>query len=274
VDGWELRVRRYASETMTGQVVYRPAAPWLSGYVLGYSGWQVKMTQPARRRLLPFGGVSVLLDFVSPDRRDADDGTSRSFRMPVAGMQDGPVVFSQSGSHFGVGVGLTPAGARALFGAPMHELTNTVAELGDLMGSQAERLAGRLAEAPDWSARFGLLDNTLPNWMETGPRPLDAVDHAWRRLGQSSGRLTVAALADDAGCSVRYLEKRFQEQIGVSPKTAAQILRFQRVLHLAAGPSRPELARVATMCGYVDQAHLNRDFRRFAGCAPMELLAG
>ena len=171
MDGWEIRVRRYASETVNGQVVYRRAPRWLSPHVLGYSGWQVDMTLPIQRRLVPFGGVSVLLDFVPPIRESVL-GVRHRFHFPVAGMHDGPIVFRQAGRHFGVGVGLTPAGAYALFGTPMHELTNAVVELSDLIGNRAEQLTERLAQAPSWPARFALL-NDSPAQMDSG-RPCAA----------------------------------------------------------------------------------------------------
>ena len=68
VDDWEIWERRYASEAVRGQVVYRSAPRRLSGYVLGYCGWDMDMTVPVQRRLLPFGGVRVLLDLAPPDR--------------------------------------------------------------------------------------------------------------------------------------------------------------------------------------------------------------
>ena len=61
-------------------------------------------------------------------------------------------------------------------------------------------------------------------------------------------------------------------------------MRFGRAARrLGAGPSSHErggaagapssLAEIALECGYYDQAHLNRDFREFAGLAPAELQA-
>lgn len=268
---------RYASETASGQVTHRRPPPWLADYVFGYTGYQVDMTVPVARRLVPFGGVSVLLDFAQALRKPTAEtvpGLRAQYRLPVAGLFDRPVLFSQAGYHFGVGVGLTPAGAYALFGTPMHELTNTIAELGELIGEQAGRLAGRLADTPGWRARFALLDDVLLSWIQAGPVQHDQVARAWRRLRQSSGRVTVAALAQEVGWSSRYLEIRFRDQVGVSPKTAARILRFQHAVRLAGSPGRPAWSQVTAACGYVDQPHLNRDFRQFAGCSPVALLGG
>jgi hypothetical protein len=112
---------RYPSEMASGRVVHWRAPSWLSDYVLGYSGYQVSTTAPVLRRLVPFGGVSVLLDFTPASRVPAESVPGSSaryqFRLPVAGLFDGPVLFSQAGYHFGVAVGLTPAGAYALLAA-------------------------------------------------------------------------------------------------------------------------------------------------------------
>jgi AraC-like DNA-binding protein len=60
---------------------------------------------------------------------------------------------------------------------------------------------------------------------------------------------------------------RFRDQVGVTPKTAANIFRFEhavRALSLGQG----SLAEVAVGAGYTDQSHLTREFRRLAGGTP------
>lgn len=47
----------------------------------------------------------------------------------------------------------------------------------------------------------------------------------------------------------------------------ASVLRFRRAL-AAMRVDRPDFATIAYQCGYADQAHLVRDFTRYAGAPP------
>lgn len=83
----------------------------------------------------------------------------------------------------------------------------------------------------------------------------------------------MAELAAGAGWSRQHLARRFRDELGLSPKLAARIVRFERARKMIqSAMPRPPLADVALACGYFDQAHLNRDFVRLAGCTPTELL--
>lgn len=94
---------------------------------------------------------------------------------------------------------------------------------------------------------------------------------AWGHLQRTWGAIPVPRLADEVGWSVRQLENRFREQIGLGPKAAARVLRLQRARRLlAAGRSQAE---TAAACGYYDQAHLSGEFRAMTGCTPREFTA-
>jgi AraC-like DNA-binding protein len=82
----------------------------------------------------------------------------------------------------------------------------------------------------------------------------------------SRGCLRVERLAAEAGWSRKRLWSRFRSQIGLTPKRAAQLIRFDHAAHrLAAGDSA---ALVAAETGYTDQSHLHRDVMTFAGVTP------
>jgi AraC-like DNA-binding protein len=92
---------------------------------------------------------------------------------------------------------------------------------------------------------------------------------------RANGLRRVQGLADAIGISERQLRRRFHAAVGYGPKTLARVLRFQRMLRLAAGRGgEPErLARLALEAGYADQAHMTAECTRLAGQPPARLLA-
>lgn len=97
------------------------------------------------------------------------------------------------------------------------------------------------------------------------------IHYCTEEILRREGNLTISELAGKAGFSERYIGKIFERYVGLSPKTCAEIIRFQKSLQgvLAPEPAAEEssLAMVAASCGYFDHAHMNRAYRRFAHCS-------
>jgi len=51
------------------------------------------------------------------------------------------------------------------------------------------------------------------------------------------------------------------------------VIRFDRAVSALRATETAELAEIAFDCGYVDQAHLNREFRELAGTTPASFRA-
>ncbi|TDD26898.1 helix-turn-helix domain-containing protein [Actinomadura sp. KC06] len=239
--------------------VVRLAAPWLRPYVAGYGGFRAgAAADVACRRVLPLNLVTLIVDF--------EGCGSLAF-----GARGAPEVCEEAGWRRGVTVGLTPAGARAVFGVPMRVLTGTVGPLDDLLGRRAGELAERLVAAPGWGARFAVLDDLLTRWL----RPEAGLDseaaRGWWRLQEAAGRIKIAQLAAELGVGRRRLESGFQREIGLSPKTVARVARFQRAAQVLSAPAGTFGAAAA--CGFADQPHFNREVRAMAGVTPKELRA-
>lgn len=242
----------------------RLPAPPLDRFVTRYAGFEERTPGPMQRREGPGGEVVVILGFAGTWRiGDAarPNEIPRTHRSFVGGLRDTCVRTEHDGLSHGIHVGLTPAGAHALFRVPLHELARTTVEIDE------PELVERLAEAPDWESRFAILDATLPRRF-AGASPVREVEWAWGRLTESRGRIRVRDLSRELGWSERRLVAAFREHVGLAPKAAARTLRFAHARELAACEPRPSWAEIALRAGYYDQAHLANDFRRVTGLTP------
>jgi methylphosphotriester-DNA--protein-cysteine methyltransferase len=70
-----------------------------------------------------------------------------------------------------------------------------------------------------------------------------------------------------------YLITKFRQQVGLAPKTAARLVRFEQVWRRLGDGGPAHWDRIAAYGGYADQSHLIRDFREFTGGSPAEFLA-
>ncbi|MDG4797811.1 AraC family transcriptional regulator [Micromonospora sp. WMMD1082] len=225
-------------------------------YVIGYAGFQAVLDGRLRRRMLPISVTTVIVDF-----------TGRGSW--VTGPRSVHGIHELAEWRHGVAIGLTPAGASALLRVPGPELAGATVDPAALLGRRAIELTDRLGAAPDWPARFALLDELLAAWLPAERAPDNAVSRAWWRLHRP-GR-TVGEVATELGISRRGLEQGFRRHVGLSPKTVARVARFQYAVHRLGRPGTV-LSR-AVDCGYADQPHFTREVRAMAGVTPTRLFA-
>ncbi|GAA2112976.1 AraC family transcriptional regulator [Actinomadura alba] len=252
-----------------------PPHPALRAHLRAYIGYWSASGPAGRVHTMPTRTTTLIINLGEPLRLlympDPGFGAG-AFTSFVAGMHDGPGMYEHPGRQSGIQLDLTPLGAYTLLGLPMSELTNTAVGLSDLLGPATDRFVTRLKETPGWSDRFDLLDRMLLARLEAGPVPSPEVARAWRLLSANAGRMSVGELANEVGWSRKHLVNRFKQQVGLSPKVTARVLRFLRAVELMEHGA-PSFVDIALACGYYDQAHLNREFLALAGRTPTELLA-
>jgi AraC-like DNA-binding protein len=251
--------------------------PALRPFVAWYSGYRQAGIAPARHRGLPSPYLTVILTLDEPlvvDRHPDPAQHPGSFRTLVGGLHTVPVLLSHEGYQSGIQLALRPLGARRLLGLPAGALGGIDVHGEEILGSLAVELQERVRLEPSWPARFSLIDDVLLR-VCTGRAPFTAppgeVFEAWRLLMRGSYR--VAEVAQTVGWSVRRLSERFGAELGVTPKAAARIARFDRARRALQSTTEPRLADLAADCGYYDQAHLAREFRELAGLPPSQWLA-
>ncbi|RMI41313.1 AraC family transcriptional regulator [Streptomyces triticirhizae] len=219
-------------------------------------------------RLVPHPAVMLLVEF-GAGSPVVDRAAGRRWRGslvagPGLGADGG--VWARGEDVACVQVRLSPTIAGAVLGVPPAELDGGIVTLDELWGREASRLGERLAEAPSWPDRFALTDALLARRRRDGEAVDPEVAWAWRRIVRSGGAARVEGLAAEVGWSRKRLWSRFRSQLGLPPKRAARLVRFDHAAHrLLAGH---DVARIAADAGFADQSHLHREVVAFTGVRP------
>ncbi len=235
--------------------------PELLGSVTSYDGFREETAVPLVRREGPGHDVVLLISF--GEEWSIDGRRLTSF---AAGLRDRQVTTRHEGRSHGIHVNVSPPAARRLFGLPLHELAYRQVPLEDVLSEPF--LVERLHDARDWRERFRLLDLVLSRRLAEARPASRGVEWAWRRLVESHGGVRIGAIGRELGWSRKRLVARFRDDVGLPPKTAARVIRFERARTLSERAERPDWARIALEAGYYDQSHLINEFRSFSGRTP------
>lgn len=246
--------------------------PRLRPFVHRYTWHAFAGFEPGEHLGFPSRHVIVMVSFDDPFQitRLPSGQAPGCWQAFAGGLHASPATVAHEGHGRGLGLDITPLGARALLGLPAGALAGSVVDLRELWGSAADRLMDQFDLLTDWGARTRLLDATLAALIDERGRLAGEVGYAWDRLFASGGRVRVTHLADELGCSRRHLSSRFQREFGLSPKQAARVMRFERASAALTQGGRP--ADVAAACGYFDQSHLNEEWKALTGITPLQWL--
>jgi AraC-like DNA-binding protein len=254
-------------------VRHRPAG--LDGLVAGIVGLG-EHSAGVVERCQPAGSLTMvrlsLGDRLAITALSDGEGDGRSYASFIAGFMPGFSATQYSGRQDCIQIYLTPRGVARILGLPGGELARQIVDAADVVPQLEGPFLEQLAAEPDWRARFALLDLVLHGLASRG-RDTDAtVDGLWHQIAASAGTIRIGALVEQSGWSHRRLVTRLREHVGVSPKSAAAVVRFEHAAHeLSTHHLRGGLAELAYRRGYADQSHLTREVARYAGASPASL---
>jgi AraC-like DNA-binding protein len=229
------------------------------------AGFRIRGGSPVELRAIPHPAVTVAVEF-GERPFDIPGPVSRIRTQSLAaGLAFSAFQVRAEGVEC-VQIRLSPLVAHPILGLPLTELGGNVIPLEDLWGRDTSRLREKLHYARTWPQRFAMINAALSTRLHTG-RPVDPeVSWAWRRILAGHGQARINDLAAQTGWSRQRLWSRFSTQIGLTPKRAAMLVRFDYAIHRLV--ARHTLARVAADSGYTDQSHLHHDIRAFTGTTP------
>jgi transcriptional regulator GlxA family with amidase domain len=153
----------------------------------------------------------------------------------------------------------------------MNSITDKPLALADVPGIDGVELERKMAAAlrddvADEKLVF-LADDALAAHVPPARQPSEDTTELADLIASDRSIRRVDELADSAGLSVRQLQRRFADHVGVSPKWVIRRYRLYDAAEQAARTHDVDWAALAVDLGYADQAHLSRDFADAVGQA-------
>ncbi|GAA3244462.1 DUF6597 domain-containing transcriptional factor [Dactylosporangium siamense] len=237
-----------------------PPSPPLAGVVGRYwwATWDLRDQAPYRQLLPPTPSVHLTFPTDGPPLLR---GVHRRHFHRVL-----------SGAGGVLGVAFVPGTFRRFLDAPATTLTDRTVPAADIFGPDLPTFEFHDSGPPTGGtdAVDAFLAERLPS------DPVGDEVAAWvERASATPDLRRVDDLAALCGVGVRRLQRLFADHVGASPKWLLRRLRLQEVTDtLAAAPGAPvDWAGLAADLGYVDQAHLSRDFTAMFGEPPTRYAA-
>ncbi|WP_018343712.1 helix-turn-helix domain-containing protein [Cytophaga aurantiaca] len=191
---------------------------------------------------------------------------SKEQNISLTGLVDVPVILDAE-DNVATGtivVEFNPQGAYRFFRLSLNDIKNQIHSLTDILGTVAKQLEEQISNSERVEAKVALLQQFLLK--QFALQSEDAVfEYCVAQITASKGRMTIQELEKKTGYSSRWLNMKFKEKLGVSPKNLSTIIRFNQYYNAVANNSEMDFMQNAFYDYYYDQSHFLKEFKRFTG---------
>ena len=176
----------------------------------------------------------------------------------------------ESGNEGMVAVVFYPDGLSPFIKIPLIELTGLIVDLELVFGKAIKEIQEKICEANSNEKRISLIEHFLLYQLKTKENQCyNDIRFAVSQM-QMNNKISILELASEVNMSKRNFERKFLENVGLTPVFFNRIVRFQKAIKLINQPNKQSFTELAYMSGYYDQSHFIRDFKQFYGQPPKE----
>ncbi|MEM7234283.1 MAG: helix-turn-helix transcriptional regulator [Planctomycetota bacterium] len=245
-------------------------APDLRRYVRCYWVLRAPKRSPEDlERIFPDGCTEIVLHRRGVMNKRHEDGHWRpQARSLIAGQLENYLELSPDGATDLFAVRFEPFGLARFLPVPAWELRDLQVDVRELNQPLADVLDRHSEQTTTTETLVQAVETELRKLADISKEIDPLLESAATLIEARGGNVSMDDLLGRTGYSARQLERRFRDQLGLSPKKLARVVRFQRLLDAASNCDEPDWSALSIDCGYYDQPHMIREFKSFTGVSP------
>lgn len=164
-----------------------------------------------------------------------------------------------------------PGALSAFLSFPVKEITDRYVALHTVFGAEARTLEKSLRAHRSFHEQMvDLLEVFLLSRLSQEAFTPLLKQATLRQIADQQQAVKIEALSKQLNIGRRHLERKFNEQVGMTPRLFLRIVRFQNIFRIIGSKRIKNLTDLTYRAGYFDQSHFNRDFKAFTGMSPKE----
>ncbi len=217
--------------------------------------WDLRDQPPHSQDVLPYPSVNLAIE---------------QNKSGIFGVETGKFTRQLIGQGRVVAAKFRPGGFYPFVQLPVSQFTDKVFALGDIFGSEGDKLEQSvLTEMHDHLA-LELMDHFLCERMPNHDRNVTIVNEIIICIINDRSITRVDELVKRISFNKRTLQRLFNQYVGVSPKWVIQRYRLQDAADQLLKNQATDCTELALRLGYFDLAHFIKDFKNIVGCSPTE----
>ncbi len=171
----------------------------------------------------------------------------------------------------GFAVVFKPNGIKKLFRLSHSEIHRYAIDGESLFRNHTEDLWYRIKTASGIAEMKVRLEAFLERYLVYKDYYVSPFNRILNSIMMKNGILSLQQLCTEFHISKRTLQRKFIDEIGMSPKEYLQITRLNYALMLLKSNQCRNLTELSYLSGYYDQSHYIRDIRKMFGISPRSL---
>jgi AraC-like DNA-binding protein len=186
--------------------------------------------------------------------------------------QVSPFDFHPSANFLMLEINFQPNALTKFLGLPVAAFINNRIDATSVLGPDISQVREQMVNASSYNEILEIAENYLWGRIQRLKTDFYPIDHVIDLISKHGTRLDTAKMASLACLSISQFERRFVQQMGITPKFYARINRFDKAYQIKDKNPGADWLGIALETGYHDYQHLVKDFREFSGNSPNSLL--
>jgi len=168
---------------------------------------------------------------------------------------------------------LKPFGCYYIFGIPEGVFQNKTVGFKTLGIDGYQKTVEGISKAKCVREKIDLLETWLINMLTKNDiAPVGYTEYALNKIISSGGRVPLKTILSGLRLNNRYLERHFNQYLGLNAKAFSEIIRFSSIANYLTKYQNATGYDLCEIGSFYDPSHLIKEFSKYAGITPIRFL--